>query len=191
MPRNAGFVLTQERLMALNKARLLPETLHKPPALFHAVPGSQGPFTFQNHYTPNAATFCAQEQQKRKGIWTGSSLKTHNGASDRQRRGEGKGKILMNLASFQEDMLCPCISLPLHHFNVGVKHKAGAATLTAGLQRSSPAHSSRTLRDEAAMQSRQKRRRGLLDPKSKKWRVVECEVPRHSKPCWLTELSFD
>lgn len=130
--------------MALNKAGLSPETLHKPPALFHAVPGSQGPFTFQNHYTPNAATFCAQEQQKRKGIWTGSSLKTHNGASDRQRRGEGEGKILMNLASFQEDIHCPCITFPLHHFNVCLKHKAGAATFPAGLRRSNPAHFSQT-----------------------------------------------
>lgn len=57
---------------------------------------------------------------------------------------EGEGKILMNLASFQEDILCPCITFPLHHFNVCLKHKAVAATFTAGLQRSNPAQISQT-----------------------------------------------
>lgn len=57
---------------------------------------------------------------------------------------EGEGKILMNLASFQEDILCPCITFPLHHFNVCLKHKAGAATFTAALQRSDPTRISQT-----------------------------------------------
>lgn len=72
----------------------------------------------------------------------------------------------MNLASFQEDILCPCITFPLHHFNVCLKHKAGAATFTAGLQRSNPPISPKRAQDSVGMQSRWKRQHRPLDPKS-------------------------
>lgn len=91
----------------------------------------------------------------------------------------------MNLASFQAHILCPCITSPLHHFKICLKHKTGAATFAAGLKCSKPTHSSQTRPTPSRMQSRWKRQHRLLDPKSWKWHGQVCKVPGHSKLRWL------
>lgn len=46
------------------------------------------------HPAEQAAFVCRE-----KGIYAGSSLKSHNGASDGLRGGDEEGEILMNIAS--------------------------------------------------------------------------------------------